>query len=233
VSRICIIPARGGSKRIPRKNIRDFMGKPIIAHSIEAALESGIFDEVMVSTEDAEIVEVAKAHGAAVPFLRSPENSTDMAMTAPVLIEVLDRYAELGRNFDTACCLYPTAPFVRASRLREACRLLESSEDDAVVPVVRFSYPIQRSLRMTEGGRLEMFWPENYNKRSQDLEPAYHDAGQFYLLRTTSLRIQQVLFPSRTRPVVLVDEEVQDIDSPEDWKIAEWKCRWLREASHP
>ncbi len=233
MARICIIPARGGSKRIPRKNILPFLGQPIIATSIQAARESGIFDVVMVSTEDAEIAEVARTHGAEVPFFRSAENSNDMAMTVPVLLEVLDRYRDLGQDFQTTCCLYPTAPFVTPARLREAGLLLEESQDDAIVPVVRFSYPIQRSLRMNDQGRMEMFWPENYNRRSQDLEPAYHDAGQFYMLRTDSLRDQQILFPARTRPVVLSDEEVQDIDSPEDWAMAEWKCRWLKEHRNP
>lgn len=228
MTRICIVPARGGSKRIPRKNIREFLGKPIIAYSIDAALESGLFDEVMVSTEDQEIAEVARAHGAAVPFFRSAENSTDMAMTAPVLVEVLERYAATGRRFDTTCCLYPTAPFVTVARLREACAKLDASAADGVVPVVRFSYPIQRALRMAEG-RLEMFWPENYNRRSQDLEPAYHDAGQYYFLRTSSLLVQRSLFPATALPIVLGDADVQDIDSLEDWEMAEWKCRWLRE----
>ncbi len=228
MTRICIVPARGGSKRIPRKNIREFLGKPILAYSIEAALESGLFDEVMVSTEDPEIADVARAHGANVPFFRSAENSTDMAMTAPVLIEVLERYAAAGRLFDTTCCLYPTAPFVTPARLREACARLDSSDADGVVPVVRFSYPIQRALRMAEG-RIEMFWPENYNRRSQDLEPAYHDAGQYYFLRTSALLVQRTLFPATALPIILGDADVQDIDSIEDWEMAEWKCRWLRE----
>lgn len=228
MTRICIVPARGGSKRIPRKNIREFLGKPILAYSIEAALESGLFDEVMVSTEDPEIADVARAHGANVPFFRSAENSTDMAMTAPVLIEVLERYAAAGRLFDTTCCLYPTAPFVTPARLREACARLDSSDADGVVPVVRFSYPIQRALRMAEG-RIEMFWPENYNRRSQDLEPAYHDAGQYYFLRTSALLVQRTLFPATALPIILGDADVQDIDSVEDWEMAEWKCRWLRE----
>jgi N-acylneuraminate cytidylyltransferase len=229
MNRICIIPARGGSKRIPRKNIRPFLGRPIIACSIDAALESGLFDVVMVSTEDEEIAGVARSLGAEVPFPRSEENSGDMAMTVPVLLEVLDRYEAGGVVFPVVCCLYPTAPFVTSARLRQASELLEAGEADAVVPVVRFSYPIQRALRMSEEGTMRMFWPENYNCRSQDLEPAYHDAGQFYFLRTAALRAQRRLFPDTTIPVVLPESEVQDIDSAEDWAMAEWKCRWLRE----
>lgn len=232
MKRICIIPARGGSKRISRKNVREFLGMPILAYSIKAAKESGLFDEVMVSTEDQEIAEIARSHGAAVPFFRSAENSTDMAMTAPVLIEVLERYEAAGRSFDITCCLYPTAPFATPSRLHEACTMLESSSADGVLPVVRFSYPIQRSLRMDKG-MLKMFWPENYNMRSQDLEPAFHDAGQYYFLRTRSLLVQRTLFPDATLPVVLNDTEVQDIDTLEDWEMAEWKFRWLQErATH-
>lgn len=225
---IAIIPARGGSKRIPRKNIRPFLGKPIIQYSIEAALSSELFDEVMVSTDDQEIAEVAKKCGAHVPFMRSAENSTDMAMTAPVLIEVIKKYQEQQQMFDVTCCIYPTAPFVSVKRLQEAHKLLTSSKADGALPVVRFSYPIQRCLRIKDD-RATMFWPENYNVRSQDLEPAYHDCGQFYMLRTASLLKQQVLFPEYTIPLEIDDTEAQDIDNETDWKLAELKYRFIHD----
>ncbi len=228
MKKICIIPARGGSKRIPRKNVRSFLGKPIMAYSIEAALKSEAFDEVMVSTDDAGIAEVAERYGAHVPFFRSPEMSSDMAMTAPVLIEVLDEYARRGEVFSCCCCLYATAPFVKPQRLHEGMRLLEASGADSVLPVVKFSYPPQRG-QVIRDGKVEMIHPENYNVRSQDLEPVYHDVGQFYCLRSDSLRREERLFCGVTVPVVLPETEVQDIDSEEDWKIAEMKYKMLNE----
>jgi N-acylneuraminate cytidylyltransferase len=224
---IAIIPARGGSKRIPRKNIKDFLGKPIIAYSIEAALASGIFDEVMVSTDDEEIAEISKKYGASVPFFRSAEMSTDMAMTIPVLIEVLNEYEKLGRCYEQLCCIYPCAPFVTAARLKEGMDLLLSSGADSVLPIVKFSYPPQRCL-VIRNGAAEMLYPENYNVRSQDLEPIYHDAGQFYCSKAESLKTELKLYCKRTLPIVLTDSEVQDIDTEEDWKEAEIKYRILK-----
>lgn len=223
---IVIIPARGGSKRIPRKNIKDFAGQPIIKYSIDAALGSGCFDEVMVSTDDHEIADVAKSFGANVPFIRSEENSTDMAMTIPVLEEVISEYKKLGQEFDYLCCIYPTAPFITAEKLREAKKLLLQKNAEAVVPVMRFSYPIQRALKF-ENGITKMFWPENYNMRSQDLEPAYHDCGQFYFMKTTAMIEQQKLFPRLTVPFEVPESEAHDIDSKEDWKMAEIKFKIL------
>ena len=164
---LCIIPARGGSKRIPRKNIKPFMGKPIIAYSIEAALKSGIFDEVMVSTDDVEFAEVAKKYGASVPFLRSEATSNDYATTVDVLLEVVDRYKQQGKEFDVVCCLYSTAPFVTAERLKEANGKL-SDKVDGCFTVVEYSYPIQRSLRVNEQGLIEMRYPEHLKSRTQD-----------------------------------------------------------------
>jgi N-acylneuraminate cytidylyltransferase len=224
---IAIIPARGGSKRIPRKNIKEFLGKPILAYSVEAALESGVFDEVMVSTDDEEIAEVAKKYGAKFPFYRSLEMSSDMAMTAPVLVEVLDEYLKRGKAFERVCCLYPCAPFVTAERLREGMELLNSSDADAVLPVVRFSYPPQRCVVIRDG-ELRMLYPENYNVRSQDLEPLYHDAGQFYCLKAEPLREELKLYCKRTLPMILADSEVRDIDSAGDWREAEIKYRILK-----
>lgn len=221
---IAIIPARGGSKRIPRKNIKDFAGQPIIKYSIDAALGAGCFDEVMVSTDDHEIAEVAKSFGANIPFLRSAENSTDMAMTIPVLEEVISEYKKFGQEFDYLCCIYPTAPFITAERLKKAKELLLKKSAEAVVPVMRFGYPVQRALKI-ENGIAKMFWPENYNMRSQDLEPAYHDCGQFYFMKTSAMLEQKVLFPKLTAPLEVPESEAQDIDNEEDWKVAEVKFK--------
>lgn len=224
---ICLIPARGGSKRIPRKNIRPFLGQPIIMHPIRAALASGCFDEVMVSTDDAEIAEVARTAGATVPFRRSAENSNDQAGTIPVLLEVLAAYARAGREFDLGCCLYPTAVFATPALLvRGRDLLVAEAGTDSVIPVVRYGYPIQRSLRM-EDGRLAMRWPEHLQARSQDLEPAYHDAGQFYWFRIATLLREGRLLTGSTRGLELPDSEVQDVDNEVDWQLAEIKRQRL------
>lgn len=223
MSSLAIIPARGGSRRIPRKNIRRFCGKPIIAWSIEAALASGLFAEVMVSTDDAEIAEIAAQHGAAVPFWRSAATSDDHATTTDVLREVLDQYRSLGRGFETACCLYPTAPFITAADLIEGHAILERKQRDVVLPVCRFDYPIWRSLSRSEDGRIALFFPEHEFARSQDLPPAYHDAGQWVWLRVAPFLAGGALFGTRTGSVVLPPERAQDIDTEEDWKRAEGK----------
>lgn len=225
---IAIIPARGGSKRIPRKNIKLFLGQPVIKYSIDAALKAGCFDEIMVSTEDPEIAAIAQSFGAEVPFMRSKENSDDYAMTADVLKEVILEYQKVGREFECLCCIYPTAPFISPQRLKEAMALLREKGADSVLPVTAYSYPIQRSLKIVDG-RAVMLWPENYLKRSQDLMPVYHDCGQFYCLKTSSLLEQMKLFAEYTIPIILPELEVQDIDNEEDWKIAEIKYRILRE----
>lgn len=228
MKRIAIIPARGGSKRIPRKNIKDFLGKPIIAYSIHTAWESELFDEVLVSTDDREIADIAIHYGAIAPFQRSAENSTDFASTADVLLEVLEDCKRVGDTYQEACCLYATAPFVTAKRLRQAHRLFEKKGFDTVFSATRFSYPIQRALRQTKGKRVEMFWPENQSKRSQDLEPAYHDAGQFYWFRPEALAREKRLFTPNSAILEVPQAEVQDIDEPEDWEIAEIKYQILR-----
>lgn len=230
MKRLAVITARGGSKRIPRKNVKDFCGKPIMAYSIEAALESGTFDTVMVSTDDREIAEVAEKYGAVVPFFRSEETSNDYAVTSQVLAEVLDEYEGRGHYFDRLCCIYPTAPFITADRLRTAMELLEEKGADSVLPVVRFSFPPQRGV-VFQDGFLKFKWPEHRNTRSQDLEPFYHDVGQFYCLNVGSFRKQQVLVMERTVPLVLSELEIQDIDTEEDWKLAELKYRMLREGN--
>lgn len=221
---IAIITARGGSKRIPRKNIRKFLGRPIIGYSIAAALEADCFDEVMVSTDDEEIAEVAMGFGAKVPFFRSSETSNDFATTADVLREVINEYRHCHEQFEYACCIYPTAPFVTARKLETGYELLTTTGADSVVPVVRFGYPIQRALKI-EAGMLKMFWPEHLNSRSQDLTPAYHDCGQFYWLEINSFMNSGRLFAGHTVPLEIPESEVQDIDTEEDWKIAEMKYR--------
>ena len=223
---VAIIPARGGSKRIPRKNIKPFLGKPIIAYTIEAALNSGLFTEVMVSTDDAEIAEVSRAYGASVPFFRSEDNAGDFATTAAVIQEVLAKYEQQGDSFDLGCCLYPTAPFVSPETLMESQRLLLEKEYDTVFPVVKYSYPIWRSLKVEEG-KASMIWPENLTKRSQDLPPAFHDAGQFYWFRVESFKQSQSLFTDNSGAYELDELYVQDIDSLTDWKLAELKYKLL------
>ena len=227
MSAIAIIPARGGSKRIPRKNIKDFLGKPIISYSIAAALESRVFDEVMVSTDDFEIAEIAKKYGASVPFFRSAELSNDTAMTVPVLIDVLDKCASQGMHYNYGCCVYPCAPFITSQRLKEGMDLLISSNADSAMPVVKYSYPPQRCL-VVRDGEAAMLYPENYSLRSQDLEPLYHDSGQFYCFNSDSLRSENKLFCKRTLPLILSELEVQDIDTEEDWEIAEMKYQIIK-----
>lgn len=217
---LCVITARGGSKRIPRKNIKEFCGKPIIAYSIEAAKQSGLFEEVMVSTDDEEIAETARYFGAAVPFMRSPETSGDFSTTHDVLIEVLGEYDERGRSFEAVCCIYPTAPFVTSAKLREAHAMLKGA--DTVMSVMRFSFPPQRGLLETRGS-LSFWQPEHANARSQDLPPVFHDAGQFYFCRTEALRSGDTLLGPITRGYEVPETEAQDIDNMSDWKIAEMK----------
>lgn len=224
---VAIITARGGSKRIPRKNIKPFLGQPIISYSIKSALEAGIFDEVMVSTDDQEIAEVSLKLGAKVPFMRSAENSNDFAGTAEVIIEVINQYKNIARDFDTACCIYPTAPFVTAEKLQRAYEILRKEEADSVLPITEFSYPILRSVKITSEGRIAMNWPEYYSSRSQDLPKSYHDCGQFYFLNVESLLHHKKLFMPGSVPIVVPETEVQDIDNETDWKIAEMKYRFM------
>ena len=227
MSNIAIITARGGSKRIPKKNIRDFCGKPIIAYSIEAALGSGLFDEVMVSTDSKEIADIAEQYGAKVPFMRSSETSGDYATTEDVLLEVLKVYKEQGHAFDNVCCIYPTAPFVTAKKLCDAYEMLESNaEINAVVPVVRFSFPPQRGM-VCRDGLLTYQYPENAMKRSQDLEPVFHDCGQFYFCRISALDEYKDLICPGSVPIEMPEEEVQDIDNYSDWNMAELKFRMM------
>ena len=230
MSCIAIITARGGSKRIPRKNVRDFCGKPIIVYSIEAALQSGIFDVVMVSTDDEEIAELSRNIGAEVPFMRSSDNANDFATTDDVLIEVLSEYEKIGRVFSEMCCLYPTAPFVTAEKLQNAHRILIENNAKEVMPVVGFSFPPQRAVVGSDSGRLEYVYPEKYECRSQDLKKWYHDAGQFYFYNVSEFLRKKGRILDDIFPVIFNDMEVQDIDNEEDWKLAELKYRILRES---
>ena len=222
---LCIIPARSGSKRILKKNIKPFMGKPIIAYSIEAALKSNLFDEVMVSTDSEEFAEIAKKYGAHVPFLRSEKTANDYASTEDVIFEVLDKYKDMGQFYDVFCCLYSTAPFVSETNLKIAYEKL-NNEIDSSFSVVEYSYPIQRSL-LLEGKRIRMISPEYSDTRSQDLDKRYHDAGQFYFSKVDAFYKYESLWGPNTEPLILSELEVQDLDTMVDWKLAEMKYELL------
>lgn len=218
---IAIIPARGGSKRIPRKNVKPFLGKPILAWSIKAALDSGLFEEVMVSTDDPEIAEVAKEYGASVPFLRSAKTANDYAVLADVVDEVIESYKALGREFDDFCLILSTAPFVRPEDLTGAYQAYKASDFDTLRPVVRFDYPIQRAFRMTEDGTVSFLHPEYALTRSQDLEPTFHDAGLFYFGKSgKGLRVG-----NHDGGFEIPSDRCQDIDTEDDWRAAEMKMR--------
>lgn len=226
MNNLAIIPARGGSKRIPKKNIKPFLGKPIIAYSIEAALKSEIFDEVMVSTDDPEIVKVALQYGAKVPFLRSNENANDYAVLSDVILEVLNQYANVDKNYNHVCCLLPTAPFITSKKLQNAYSVFKSKNYDSLFPVLEYSFPIQRSLKI-EDNIVKMVWEEHLNTRSQDLEPRYHDSGQFYWLKTDAFLREQKLFTSKSGAIITPELQAQDIDTEIDWKLAEVKYKLM------
>ncbi len=225
---VAIITARGGSKRIPRKNVKEFLGKPILLYSIEAALNSGIFEEVMVSTEDEEIAELARKAGAVVPFMRGDENANDFATTTDVLLEVVGEYEKRGKHFEFGCCIYPTAPFVTAEKLRDGMEKLAASDADTLMPVVPFSFPPQRGMVIRED-KLQFVQLEHALTRSQDLEHWYHDVGQFYCFRTENFKRNKILTVGNVLPYVVSELEVQDIDTISDWKIAEMKYEAMME----
>ncbi len=221
---LAIIPARGGSKRIPRKNIKDFLGKPIISYSIEAALNSKLFDEVMVSTDDDEIAEVAIKYGAKVPFLRSIKNSDDYSTTMDVIKEVIINYkTKMNSEFEYGCCIYPTAPLVKIEHLKIGYNKLISSDYLTVFSAVEFSYPIWRGLSINDDSTAKMIWPQHLNDRSQDLKKVYHDAGQWYWFKTKEL--SDSFFSGKIAVIKLDETEVQDIDNLTDWKLAELKYK--------
>jgi len=228
VSRIAIIPARGGSKRIPRKNIKHFLGKPIIAYSIKAALDSGLYDTVMVSTDDEEIKRIAIEYGAEVPFLRSEKNADDYATTVDVVLEVIAAYADQGSQFSQGTCLYPTAPLVTIDSLRESFKILNGTDADTVITISSFSYPIERALKLESNKKVAFVHKENIMKRSQDLQTYYHDAGQFYTFSIEALKIKKTPFTDLSRAVILPNLQVQDIDTIEDWELAELKYQAIQ-----
>lgn len=218
---VAVIPARGGSVRIPRKNVREFRGKPLIAYSVEAALRSGVFDRVVVSTDDKEIAEVAERFGAEVPFVRPPELSDAHTDTSPVIVHAVTQLKEAGYNPEVICCVYATAPFLHVKYLREGCELVRTGQAASAFPVTTFSSPIRRALQINRDGCLEMIWPEHRLTRSQDLPEAYHDAGQFYWTQAAALLREQRLDVQPLRPVALPRYLVHDIDTEEDWVEAE------------
>ena len=226
---LCVIPARGGSKRIPRKNIKEFCGKPMIAWSIEAAKASDCFDRIIVSTDDEEVAEVAKSYDAEVPFMRPPELSDDYTGTIPVINHAVDWVDQNAGPVNFACCLYATAPFVQAEDLINGFTLLQQSGADYAFSITNYASPIQRAIRITGDQRVEMFNPDQFNTRSQDLEEAYHDAGQFYWGRASAWLAGKPLFSHDAAPLILPRHRVQDIDTEEDWMHAELIAKTLHE----
>jgi len=221
MNNLAIIPARGGSKRIPRKNIKDFLGKPIIAYSIEIAIRSGLFNEVIVSTDDSVIADIAVKYGAKVPFFRSAKTSDDYAPLADVIDEVRNFYIINRQAFDCICCVLPTAPFITKENLNRGYHMLNQSKADYVRPLIRFSYPVQRALKMQDGKSV-LFYPEFLNTRTQDLEPAFHDSGQFYWMR-----FENGLKGTNLYGFEIPESHAQDIDNEEDWKLAELKYQLI------
>jgi pseudaminic acid cytidylyltransferase len=224
---LCIIPARGGSKRIPQKNIKDFLGKPIIAYSIEAAISSGLFDEVMVSTDDLEIAAIAIKFGASVPFMRSDKTANDFATTFDVIHEVVQEYEQLNKNFDFTCCIYACAPFVTNQKLVDSFQILQENKFDSVFPIMPYGFPIQRALRKEEN-KVSFFYPEFSLSRSQDLEKSFHDAGQFYWMNTAVCLGKKQILTNNSGSIVLSELEGQDIDNEVDWKLAELKYELIQ-----
>lgn len=217
---VCIIPARGGSKRIPRKNIKNFCGKPMIAYSIETAKKSGVFEEIFVSTDDAEIAKIAKQYGASVPYLRPDELSDDFAPAGVAVEHMLDYLKQKTYDIQFACTLYATAPLLEPQYLIQGLQKLQNSDAKYTFSATSMPYPIWRSFRLTENERCEMFWPQHYHKRSQDLEEAYHDAGQFYWKKMQN-KTQDIMFSKHSIPIILPRHLVQDIDTIEDWQRVE------------
>jgi len=226
--KLAVIPARGGSKRIPRKNIKPFCGKPMIAWSIEAALQSGCFDQVIVSTDDDLIGETARHYGAIVPFMRPAELSDDLTGTIPVIRHAIEWYNAHVQMANQVCCLYATAPFVTADDICRGLDILTNTGCDYAFSVTSYAFPIQRAIRITAGNRVEMFDPEHFNTRSQDLEETWHDAGQFYWGRADAWLDGTRIFSPAAAPVMLPRHRVQDIDTPEDWLRAEWMFKALQ-----
>ncbi len=227
--KLAIIPARGASKRIPRKNLRDFCGQPIIAYSIHTARASGLFDEVVVSTDDAEIAAISRSLGAAVPFIRPTELSDDHSGTAVVVQHAVKACRGLGWAPELVCCLYATAPFVEVADLRRGLHAMNDMQTQYAFSATSFAFPVQRAIRLDAQDRVEPVWPDSIPKRSQDLEPLFHDAGQFYWGRAEAFAMQLPLFASHSVAIVQPRHRVQDIDTEEDWVRAEWLFRAWKE----
>ena len=226
MSMIAIITARGGSKRIPKKNIKEFMGKPMLAYAIEAAKEAGIFDEIMVSTDSEEIAEVARKYGVNVPFMRSEKTSNDFSTTFDVLEEVVNEYNKLGKFFDELCCIYPCVPFLTSKSLRESYKAMNEAKSDALQPVCRYPAPVEWAMKI-EKGLLIPNDREAQKIRSQDLTPKYFDVGMFYFCKTDVMLSEKTLVPLKTSAYIIDESECQDIDTPYDWKLAEMKYKLL------
>jgi N-acylneuraminate cytidylyltransferase len=228
IKKLCIIPARGGSKRIPRKNIKEFSGKPIIAYSIEAAIKSKLFDEVIVSTDDEEIAEISKSYGASIPFFRSKENSSDLATTFDVLEEVFEKLEEQKRFFEYCCCIYPCAPFVKPDMLIASFKKMYENNFDSLFPIIKYGHPIQRALKINQEGKIDHYRSKYTVTRSQDLEEMFHDAGQFYWMRIDEILKYKRVVTEKSGGIVISELEAQDIDSELDWKLAELKFKLLK-----
>lgn len=226
--RLAVIPARGGSKRIPHKNIKDFCGKPIIAYSIEVAIQSGLFDKVIVTTDDPEIAKVAEQYGAEIPFVRPKELSDDFTGTVPVIAHAINSMRQLGYDVQEVCCIYATAPFILADDLIEGANLLNKYQVDYAFSCTSFPFPIQRAVKLSQENAVSMFFPEFEQTRSQDLEEAYHDAGQFYWGKAGAFCQAKPIFNGNSRAVILPRSRVQDIDTLEDWDRAEWLFKAMK-----
>ena len=227
MNNLCIIPARGGSKRIPKKNIKSFLGKSIIAYSIEAAIQSKLFTEIMVSTDCQETADIALRYGAKVPFLRSKENSNDFATTYDVIKEVIDEYKKDGVNFENICCIYACAPFVTANNLKHAYQELSNKQVDTIFPIIEYSFPIQRAVKI-HNEKIELFNIDHLNTRSQDLEKSYHDAGQFYWMKSENILNKGRIITDNCSGIIITELEGQDIDNEIDWELAELKFKLLK-----
>jgi len=225
LKKLAIIPARGGSKRIPKKNIKSFLGVPVISYAINAAIESNAFDKVMVSTDCEEIAEISKKIGAEIPFFRSKQNSNDFASTDDVINEVLGYYSKVGEVYEYACCIYPVNPFLKTDNINLGLVKLIKNNFDCVFSAVKYSYPVQRAFRVDKEKKIKMLNPKNYLTRSQDLPETFHDAAQFYWFKVSSFLKEKKLWTDNTGIITIAESEVQDIDNKTDWEIAEIKFK--------
>lgn len=224
---VAVIPARGGSKRIPRKNIKPFLGKPMIGWSIEAAIASGCFDEVVVSTDDPQIAEIARSFGASVPFVRPADLANDTAATLPVIAHAVNWFLQEERRPDGVCCIYPTAPLLEVGVIQKGYELLVATDADYVITCCRFEFPVQRSVAIGQQGYLSAEFPESINSRSQDLKPLYHDAGQLYWGRAEAFVSMRPMFTGKALPLLIPHTHVQDIDDEDDWQRVEFLAQWM------